>query len=128
VVAALFALAQFASAGNAPAVSGTYQVKQKTNLGPQTQVRMRIHLVNHGPKSLAIQRVTLWDFFHRDKGGTHVCALTFRAHASAETTQQFTIRRPDWPSQTPTYFFTGLPTVGRALRAETEPLGLCATS
>ena len=66
VVAALFALAQFALAGNAPTVSGTYQVMQKTNLGSQTQVRMRIHLVNHGPKNLAIQRVTLWDFSHPD--------------------------------------------------------------
>ena len=98
VVAALFALAQFASAGNAPTVSGTYQVMQKTNLGSQTQVRMRIHLVNHGPKNLAIQRMTLWDFSHPDKGGTHVCALTLRAHASADTTQEFTIRRPEFES------------------------------
>ena len=98
VVAALFALAQFASASNAPMVSGTYQVMQKTNLGSQTQVRMRIHLVNHGPKNLAIQRVTLWDFSHPDKGGTHSCALTLRAHASADTTQEFVIRRPEFES------------------------------
>jgi len=98
VVAALFALAQFASASNAPMVSGTYQVMQKTNLGSQAQVRMRIHLVNHGPKNLAIQRVTLWDFSHPDKGGTHSCALTLRAHASADTTQEFVIRRPEFES------------------------------
>jgi len=98
VVAALFALAQFASASNAPMVSGTYQVMQKTNLGSQTQVRMRIHLVNHGPKNLAIQRVTLWDFSHPDKGGTHSCALTLRAHASADTTQEFVIRRAEFES------------------------------
>ena len=98
VVAALFALAQFASASNAPVVSGTYQVVQNTNLGSQTQIRMRIHLVNHGPKNLAIERLTLWDFSHPDKGGTHPCALTLRAHASADTTQQFTIRRPEFES------------------------------
>jgi hypothetical protein len=96
VVAALLALAQLASAGTASVVSGTYQVVQKTNLGSQTQIRMRIHLVNQGAKNLSIQRVTLWDFSHPDKGGTHACALTLRAHASVETTQEFTIRRPEF--------------------------------
>jgi hypothetical protein len=98
VVAVLLALAQFASANNAPELSGTYQVMQNTNLGSQTQIRMRIHLVNHGAKNLSIQRVTLWDFAHPDKGGTHACALTLRAHASADTTQEFTIRRPEFES------------------------------
>jgi len=98
VVAAFFALAQFASASNAPVVSGTYQVVQNTNLGSQTQIRMRIHLVNRGPNNLSIRSITLWDFSHPDKGGTHVCALTLRAHASADTTQEFTIRRPEFDS------------------------------
>ena len=56
VVAAPFALAQFASASNAPALSGTYQVMQKTNLGSQTQIRMRIHLVNRGPNRVRKSR------------------------------------------------------------------------
>jgi len=42
--------------------------------------------------------MTLWDFSHPDKGGTHACALTLHAHASAETTQEFTIRRPEYES------------------------------
>jgi hypothetical protein len=98
LVAALLALAQFASAGNAPAVSGTYQVVRSTSVGSQTQVQVRIHLVNRGPKNFAIQSVTLWDFSHPDKGGSNTCALTLRAHASADTTQEFVIRRPEFES------------------------------
>jgi hypothetical protein len=97
MVAVLFALGvQFAAAGNAPAVSGSYEILQNTDLGSQAQIRMRIHLVNHGPNNLSIQRMTLWDFSHPDKGGTQACAVTLRAHASTETTQEFTIQRSDY--------------------------------
>jgi hypothetical protein len=95
-VVALFALGQFAAASNVPLVSGSYQVVQNTKLGPQAQIRMRIHLVNHGPNDLDIQSITLWDFSHPDRGGTHACAVTVHPHASAETTQEFTIRRPEY--------------------------------
>ncbi len=94
MVAARFALGvQFAFASNAPLVSGSYEVLQNTDLGSQAQIRMRLHLVNHGPSDLSIQRITLWDFAHLDKGGSHACAITLRAHASAETTQEFTVER-----------------------------------
>jgi hypothetical protein len=97
VVAALFALGvQFAFASNPPLVSGSYEVLQNTDLGSQAQIRMRLHLVNHGPSDLSIRRMTLWDFSHPDKGGSHACAITLRAHASAETTQEFTIERPEY--------------------------------
>jgi len=97
VVAALFALGiQSALASNAPSVSGSYEVLQNTARGSQAQIRMRIHLVNHGPSDLSIQRMTLWDFSHADKGGSHACAVTLRAHTSAETIQEFTIRRSEY--------------------------------
>jgi len=97
VVAALFVLGvQFALASNVPLVSGSYEVLQDTTLGSQSQIRMRIHLVNHGPSNLSIQRMTLRDFSHPAKGGTRACAITLRAHASAETTQEFTIERPEY--------------------------------
>jgi|SRR5208282_1966922 len=97
VVAALFALGvQFALASNVPLVSGSYEILQNTNLGSQAQIRMRIHLVNHGPSDLSIQRMTLWDFAHPEKGGSHACVVTLRAHASAETTQEFTIEPPEY--------------------------------
>jgi len=97
VIPALFVFAvQFALAGNAPLVSGSYEVVQTTALRSQAQIRMHIHLVNHGPSDLSIQRMTLWDFSHPDKGGTHTCAIALRAHASAETTQEFTIQRSEY--------------------------------
>jgi len=97
VVAALFSQGvQSALAGDLPLVSGSYEVVETTSLGSQTQIRMRIHLENHGPSDLSIQRVTLWDFSHPEKGGTRACAVALRAHASAETTQQFTIPRSEY--------------------------------
>ncbi len=99
VMLALFALGvQSALAKNAPLVSGSYQVVESRNLGSESQIQIRIHLVNHGPSDFSIQRMTLWDLSHADKGGTSACAVALRAHASAETTQQFTIRRSDYQS------------------------------
>jgi len=96
-VAALFAFGvQFAPGSSAPLLSGSYEVVQNTDIGSQAQIRMRIHLVNHGPSDLSIQRMTLWDFSHADRGGTRACAITLHAHASAETTQEFTIRRSEY--------------------------------
>jgi hypothetical protein len=97
VMAALFALAiQPAFAKDALLVSGSYHVVQNKELGSRSQIQLRIHLVNHGPSDLSIQRMTLWDFSHPDKGGTRDCAVMLGAHASAETTQDFTIRRSDF--------------------------------
>jgi len=83
-------------ASNRPQVSGTYDVVQKTDLGSQEQIRMRIHLVNHGQSSLSVERMTIWDLSHPEKGGTCACAVALGAHASADTTQVFTIRRADY--------------------------------
>jgi len=97
VMAALFAPGvQFALAGTAPLVSGSYQVLENKDLGSQSHIQMRIHLVNHASSDFSIQRMTIWDFSHADKGGTSACAVTLPAHASAETTVQFTIRRSDY--------------------------------
>jgi hypothetical protein len=97
VVATLLTLGiPLATASNGPLVSGSYKVLQSKNVGSHAQIRIRIHLVNHGPSDLSIQRMTLWDFSHPDKGGTNACAVALRAHASAETTQEFTIRRSDY--------------------------------
>jgi hypothetical protein len=97
VVVTLCALAlPSALARNAPLVSGSYQVVRSTILGSQEQIRMRIHLVNRGPASLAVQRMILWDFSHPAKGGTQVCTVALRAHSSAVTTQEFTIQRSEY--------------------------------
>jgi hypothetical protein len=98
VMAVLFALGVQSLANDAPLVSGSYQVLQTRNLGSESQIQMRIYLVNHGSSDFSIQRMTLWDLSHADKGGTNSCTVALRAHASAETTQQFTIRRSDYDS------------------------------
>ncbi len=87
---------QFAPASNTPVVSGSYEVLQKTELGSQEQIRLRIRLVNHGPSDVSIQRITLWDSSHPEKGGTQACAVTLHAHASAETIQEFIVRHHEY--------------------------------
>jgi len=96
---ALFALTvPSAPANDGPLVSGSYQVVQRRDLDSQSQIQVRIHLVNHGSSNLAIQRVTLWDLSHPGKGGSSACSLVLRAHDWAETTQQFTILGSDYQS------------------------------
>ncbi len=87
---------QFAPASNAPVVSGSYEVVQKTGLGSQEQIRLRIRLVNHGPSDFFIQRITLWDSSHPERGGTQACAVTLHARASADTIQEFTVRHHEY--------------------------------
>jgi hypothetical protein len=102
VAAVVFAFGiLLASAASAPlvspaSVSGSYEVLQDTMIGANARIRMRIHLVNHGSSDLVIQRMTLWDFSHPDMGGTHSSAVAFRAHASLDTTEEFSIRRSDY--------------------------------
>lgn len=97
VMGALFALSiQGALASSLPTISGSYQVVRSRNLGSQSQIDVRIRLVNHGASDFYVQRMTLWDFSHVEKGGTRVSAVVLRGHATAETTQQFIIRRSDF--------------------------------
>ena len=93
----VFALGvQLASASNSPLISGSYEVVRTTTVGAQAKIQMRIHLVNHGSSQLSIQRMTIWDFSHADKGGSQACAVDLRAHASADTTQEFTLQAADY--------------------------------
>lgn len=97
VVAALFVLGvQFTLASNAPLVSGSYEVLQNTGRGAQAQIRMRIHLVNHGSADLPIQWMTLWDFSHPDQNSSQACSVMLHAHGSADTTREFTIKRSEY--------------------------------
>ena len=97
VVAGLFMFTtRFAQANDVSQLSGSYQVVQKIDLGPQTHVRLRLHLTNHGQRELHIRRLTLWDFPHADKGATQSCSIVVRTGASADTTQEFTIPRLEY--------------------------------
>ncbi|MGA9529720.1 MAG: hypothetical protein WBS24_16525 [Terriglobales bacterium] len=95
-VLCLILCCRLALASNSAQVSGTYWVVQKTNLGQQEQIQLHIHLVNHGAASLLIQRMTIWDFSHPEKGGTRTCTLALGARSFTDTTQEFTIRRADY--------------------------------
>lgn len=91
-----FASASNPSSASRPLISGSYKVVQNTARGSETQLRVRIHLVNHGPSDLSIERITLWDLSHPERGGSRPCALTLRAHASTDTSQEFTIKQSDY--------------------------------
>ena len=120
VVAVMSVLAvQFAPASNAPLVSGSYEVLQETRLGSQEQIRLRIRLVNHGLSDLFIQRMTLWDSSHPERGGSQACAVTLHAHGSAETIQEFTIRQHEyelWQKGLRPRFILEMPGPGTARR------------
>lgn len=95
VVGLLVFAAQFAQTAEAQ-FSGTYQLVQKTDLGPQTRVRLRLHLANHTARDFHIQRLTLWDFSHSDRGGSQACSIVVHAGASVDTTQNFVVRRAEY--------------------------------
>jgi len=86
----------FSQANDASRISGFYQVIQKTDMGPQTRVRLQLRLTSHGKQELRIQRLTVWDFSHPHKGGTQPCTIVLGAGASVGTTQEFTIPRAEY--------------------------------
>jgi hypothetical protein len=88
--------ARFVQASDVSQLSGSYQVVQKTDLGAQTHVRLQLRLTNHGQRPLHIQRLTLWDRPHADKGATQACSIVVLTGASADTTQEFTVPRSEY--------------------------------
>jgi hypothetical protein len=81
----------FAQASDLSHLSGSYKVVHTTDLGPQTRIRLQLHLANHGERDLRIQRLTLWGASHPRKSATEACSLVVRTGASASTTQEFVI-------------------------------------
>ncbi len=77
-------------------LSGSYKVVHKTDLGPQTRIRLQLRLANHGERDLLIQRLTLWGSSHPAKSATEACSLMLHTGASASTTQEFTIPRSEY--------------------------------
>jgi hypothetical protein len=88
--------AGFAQASEISHLSGSYKVIHKTDLGPQTRIRLRLRLANHGERDLLIQRLTLWGSSHPAKSATEACSLVVHTGASASTTQEFTIPRSEY--------------------------------
>ncbi len=97
IVAGLFVLTiGFAQASAVSHLSGSFQVMQKTDLGPRTRVRLQLHFANHGPGDLHILRITLWGSSHPNEGGQKACSLVIHTDAAASTTQEFTIPRSEY--------------------------------
>jgi hypothetical protein len=93
----LFVLtAAFAQASDTSHLSGSYKVIHKTDLGPQTRIRLQLRLANHGERDLLIQRLTLWGSSHPAKSATEACSIVVHTGAFASTTQEFTIPRSEY--------------------------------
>lgn len=85
-----------AQAGNAPRLSGSYQIVQRQQSGGEVRVRVQLHLVNHGTRELHLKRITLWDFAHPTRGASQTTSLVLRGGTSVDATQQFTIPREEY--------------------------------
>lgn len=83
---------QFSNAANIP-VSGSYEVIEKTDVGSQTKILLRLHLTNHGQELVSLQNVLLWDFAHPPSAGPRSSSITLHPGTSEDTTQEFVIPR-----------------------------------
>lgn len=86
----------YAQASDVSHLSGSYKVVHKTDLGPQTRIRLQLRLANHGQRDLLVQRLTLWGSSHPAKSAMAACSIVVHTGASASTTQEFTLPRADY--------------------------------
>lgn len=84
-----------ASAAN-PQITGSYQVVQKTDLGSQVKVLVRLELTSHGQASVSVVGFLISDFAHPAVGGRQTPAITLRPGASTELTQELVIPRTEF--------------------------------
>lgn len=97
VLAGLLVLAiGCAQASDISHLSGSYKVVHKTDLGPQTRIRLQLRLANHGQRDLLVQRLTLWGSSHPAKSAMASCSIVVHTGASASTTREFTIPRSEY--------------------------------
>jgi hypothetical protein len=81
-----------ASAAN-PAITGSYEVIRKTDLGSQVKVLLRFELVSHRPIPVSVIGVLLSDFAHPAVGGRHTPAITLRPSGTTELTEELVVPR-----------------------------------
>lgn len=89
---------QLSGASELTRLSGSYEVIGKSDAGPNTTVRLRVHVTNQGTGRLSVQRMALRDFSHPVRDHVRACALSIPAGGSGESTQEFTVRRVDYDS------------------------------
>ena len=81
-----------AAAASVP-LSGAYQVLRNSNDGSQTKVQLRLQFINHGPGSVVLQRILVWDFPHPPTFSSGRVSITLNSGSMAETTQEFVLPR-----------------------------------
>jgi hypothetical protein len=86
----------FAQSAETSRVTGSYEVIQRVEAGAQAHIHVKLHLINHEPRALHIQRLAFRDFASAAKGGSQSCSILIAAQASIDTTQEFTIRREEY--------------------------------
>ena len=87
---------QLTQAREVTRLSGSYQVVEKSNAGPNTTVRLQIQLTNLGSARVSIQRIALRDFSHPTHDGVRPSALTIPAGGIAGSIQEFTVPRVEY--------------------------------
>jgi hypothetical protein len=92
-----FAL-QFSQGSDIKRLSGSYRVVRETEIGPHNRVRLQFRLTNQGHSDLVIRRFALRDFSHANRETVRACSLALRAGTSIDTTQEFTVPRPEYES------------------------------
>lgn len=85
-----------AEAGNAPQLSGSYQIVQQEQSGGEVRVRLELHLVNRGTRELHFKRITLWSFGHPTTGASQSTSLMVHGGSSVAAAQEFTISRAEY--------------------------------
>lgn len=99
VLATWLAIApQIGQSSDVRRLSGSYQVVQKSDSGPQNRVQLHLRLSNQRGEDLRIQRIALWDFSHPARESMRACPLVIHAGSSAETSQDFTVPRSEYES------------------------------
>lgn len=96
VTLVLFAFGIQLAHANDAAISGSYQIVEKTDLGAQVKVVVRLHLTNHGQNPLSLKGVLLSDFAYPHTGGPRMSPVTLRAGSSQDVSQEFVIPRAEY--------------------------------
>lgn len=77
-------------------ISGSYEIVDKTDLGSQVKVVVRLHLTNRDQTAVSCRGVLLSDFAYRHTGNSHTSPVTVRPGASQEILQEFVIPRSEY--------------------------------
>lgn len=76
-------------------VFGSYTVVQTTSVGRETQVTLRLRLLNPGAQAVSVERLTLLSL-HPVAAKDPPAPILLGAHSTQEITEEFTIPTPEY--------------------------------